>query len=240
MYGTIIVSIIAIVISLPLSIFSTIFLVELVPPSLRNFLISISDLMASFPTIIYGFWGLIKLGPFLTQYVFYPMYKYLGFIPFFSTAPLGPSYLLASIVLSIMISPFASSIIRETYTQVPKYIDESVLSLGMGKWGKVMIKLRYIRSGILVAFTLAYGRAIGETVAVGLTVGGVLNASISLFSPGYTIPSFIANVFEEAFTKTNVSSFFMLSLILLAIGLIFIVIAKLLIIRSASLSRWIK
>jgi phosphate ABC transporter, permease protein PstC len=227
-YGTIVVSITAILIATVLSIGSSIFIVEYVPQRIKGFFINLNDLMASFPTIVYGFWGLYELGPFLNSTLFQFLYTYLGFIPLFSTPPTAVSYLLASIVLAIMITPFASSLIREVYSKIPESMDEGIYALGLGKYHVIKIKISYIAKSILGALTLAYGRGLGETVAVDLTIGNSFIASPSLLSTGITIPALIANQFGSAFTELELSSLFSLALVLFIIGLVFIIAGKLL------------
>ncbi|MGC8607815.1 MAG: phosphate ABC transporter permease subunit PstC [Vulcanisaeta sp.] len=231
-YGTVIVASISIIIVMPLALGSAIFINEFAPEWLRRYLVAINDVMAGFPTVIYGFWGLYVLGPVLNSTIFAWLNHYLGFIPLFSTKPVGGSYLLASIVISIMVMPFASSLIREVYAQVPRGLIEGIYALGLTKWDAIRIKLSYIAKSIIGALTLALGRGMGETVAVALTVGGVLRVSPSLLSPGITIPSFIANQFGSAFTQMEQSAMFSLALLLLAIGLFFIIASKLVLLRG--------
>jgi phosphate transport system permease protein len=231
-YGSIVVSIIAIFIAIPLAVGSSIFIIEYLPDRIRSIFININDLMASFPTIIYGYWGLYELGPFLNTTLFNFLHNYLGFLPFFSTEPSTASYLLASIVLAIMISPFASSLIREVYSKIPNILDESIYALGLGKWHVIKIKLSYIRKALFGAITLAYGRGLGETVAVDLTIGSSFNISYSLLAPGITIPALIANQFGSAFSELELSSLFSLALILFVIGSLFILIGKFVFIRN--------
>ncbi len=226
LYGTFVVSSISMLISIPLSIGSSVFLCEYTTNVVRRVVSDLGDLMAAFPTVIYGFWGVYELGPFLKNGLFSFLHQKLGFIPLFSTPPLGGSYLLASIVLAIMVSPFSSSLIREVYLQVPASIDEAVYSTGLTKLEAIMVKLSYAKKGVLGALILAYGRAIGETVAVDLTVGGALNISPSVLSPGITVPAYIANQFGSAFTTAETSSFFLLALLLLAMGVTFLSISK--------------
>lgn len=227
-YGSIIVSIIALLIATVLALGSSIFIVEYVPRKLKGLFINLNDLMASFPTIVFGFWGLYELGPFLNSTLFNFFHVYFGFLPIFSTTPTTASYLLASTVLAIMITPFASSLIREVYSRVPESIDEGIYALGLGKYHAIKIKVSYITKSIFGALTLAYGRGLGETVAVALTVGNSFIASPSLLSPGITIPALIANQFGSAFTQLELSSLFALALLLFIIGLVFIITGKIL------------
>jgi len=233
-YGTIVVSITAIIIAMPLAVGSAVFINEYIPERLREYLIIINDLMASFPTVIFGFWGLYILGPILNSTIFKWLHEYLGAVPLFSTEPIGGSYLLASVILSIMITPFASSLIREVYAQVPRGIIEGIYALGLSRWDAVKIRLSYITRAMVGALVLALGRGIGETVAVALTVGGALRISPSLLSPGITIPSFIANQFGSAYTQMEQSAMLSLALALFAVGLLFISLSRLVILRGDS------
>lgn len=231
-YGSLVVSSIAIVIAIPLALGSSIFVVEYANKKARQVLGLLNDLMASFPTIIYGFWGLYILGPFLKVNLFEKLHAMLGFLPLFSTEPFGPSLLLASIVLAIMIIPFAASTIREVYSQIPSSIDEGAYSLGLRRLDLVKIKLSYIKPAIAGGIALAYGRGVGETVAVALTVGGALNTSPSLLAPGYTIPALIADQFGSAYSPIERGALFSLSLLIFVIGLTFVTLAKLILGRS--------
>jgi phosphate transport system permease protein len=226
-YGTLVVGTLALVFSIPVSIAMAIFVNDIAPPRLREVFVNLTDLLASFPTVVYGFWGLYVLGPFLSQTLFTFLYDNLSFIPLFSTSPAGgPSFLLASIVLSLMITPFATSIIRETYAQVPKSLEEAVYALGLSRWELFRIKLGYVKRAFLGAYALAFGRGIGETVAVSLTVGNVLNITPSLLAPGYTISSLIINQFGTAF-GLQYYALFALGLFLVIIGLAFIALSRL-------------
>lgn len=228
-YGSILTASIAILISIPLALGLAVFISDIAPKQIKFALINLSDLFSAFPTVLYGFWGLYSLGPFLASTLFKFLNENLGFIPLFSTyTTSGASILLASIVLSLMITPFASSLIREAYAQIPRIIDETVYSLGMGKWELIRIKLSYIKKAFVGAYALAFGRGIGETVAVSLTIGNAINISPSLLSPGYTIPSLIISQFGTAY-GLEYHAIFALALFLLVIGILFIVISRLII-----------
>lgn len=219
LYGSAVVCSVALLLAVPLAIGNSVFLVEFLPPRLRAALAMLNDVMAAFPTILYGYWGLFVLGPLLRETLFRFLHQSFGFLAPFSSEPYGPSYLLASMVLSIMIIPFATSLIREVYLQIPRSIDEGIYALGLSRWDAVRIKLSYIRRALAAGFALAFGRAIGETVAVALTVGGSVSISPSLLSPGVTIPALIANQFGSAFGVLEQGALFSLALLLFAIGL---------------------
>jgi len=225
-YGTIITGILSMLFSIPFSLSLAIFINDIAPARLKSILTNLSDLLASFPTVVYGFWGLLSLGPFLANTLFSFLNNYLGFLPFFSYKNTsGPSILLASIILTFMITPFASSLLREVYSQVPRYIEEAVYSLGLGKWELIRIKISYIRRAFLGAYALAFGRATGETVAVSLTIGNIFNLSPNLLAPGYTISSLIVSQFGTAY-GLQYNAMFALALFLLVIGISFIILSR--------------
>ena len=199
-WGTVYSSIIGVLIALPISVAYSIFVIDYAPKKLKNIFIIISDMMAGLPTIIYGIWGAFILVPFLQKYIMIPLYKNLSFIPIFSYPPTtGYSYFSAGVLLGIMITPFASAIIREAYQMVPFTYREAAISLGLTRYEATKILLGYIKPAIVSGMILAFGRAVGETVAVSLVIGNSFNMSVSLFAPGYTISSLIANQFGNAY-----------------------------------------
>ena len=199
-WGTVYTSLIAIIIALPISIAYSIFVVDYVPKRVKNILIIVSDMMAGLPTIIYGIWGAFVLVPFLQKYIMIPLHKHLSFIPIFSSPPItGYSYFSAGVLLGIMVTPFASAIIREAYQMIPFTYREAISSIGSTRYEATKVLLGYIKPAIFSGLILAFGRAVGETVAVSLVIGNTFNLSIGLFSPGYTISSLIANQFGNAF-----------------------------------------
>uniref|UniRef100_A0A7C2NBK7 Phosphate transport system permease protein n=1 Tax=Archaeoglobus fulgidus TaxID=2234 RepID=A0A7C2NBK7_ARCFL len=221
-YGSVYTSILAVLIALPLSIGFAVFVIDYAPQKIKEPLIVITDIMAGLPTIIYGIWGVFVLVPILRDYVMRPLYENFSFIPLFSFEPAGGySYLTAGVLLGIMVTPFASSIIREGYRMVPFTYREAVFSLGATRYEVTKILLGYIKPVIVASILLAFGRAVGETVAVSLVVGNTFNIHPSLFAPGYTISSLIANQFGDAFIYGYmVSALFAAGLFLFVIGLI--------------------
>ena len=206
-WGTVYSSIIGVLIALPISVAYSIFVIDYAPKKLKNIFIIISDMMAGLPTIIYGIWGAFILVPFLQKYIMIPLYKNLSFIPIFSYPPTtGYSYFSAGVLLGIMITPFASAIIREAYQMVPFTYREAAISLGLTRYEATKILLGYIKPAIVSGMILAFGRAVGETVAVSLVIGNSFNMSVSLFAPGYTISSLIANQFGNAYICWRLSS----------------------------------
>ncbi|WP_202320031.1 phosphate ABC transporter permease subunit PstC [Archaeoglobus neptunius] len=221
LYGSIYTSIIAILISLPLSISFAVFVIDYAPKKLKEWFIIATDIMAGLPTIIYGIWGAFVLVPFLKDYVMYPLYEHLSFIPLFSFEPVsGYSFLSAGVLLGIMVTPFSSSIIREAYRMIPFKYREAAFAVGATKYEATKILLSYIKPAIVAGITLGFGRAIGETVAVSLVVGNTFNIHPSIFAPGYTISSLIANQFGNAFIyRYMVSALFAAGLSLFFVGL---------------------
>ena len=234
-YGSVYTSVLAVLVALPLSISFAVFVIDYAPSRLKEPLIVITDVMAGLPTIIYGIWGAFVLVPFLRDYVMRPLYDHLSFIPLFSFEPAGGySFLAAGVLLGIMVTPFASSIIREAYRMIPFTYREAVFSLGATRYEATKILLGYIKPAILAGILLAFGRAIGETVAVSLVVGNTFNIHPSLFAPGYTISSLIANQFGNAFIYGYmVSALFAAGFFLFVIGLV-VNVAGLIVLRRFS------
>ncbi|ALM76100.1 phosphate ABC transporter permease subunit PstC [Thermococcus barophilus] len=221
-WGSIYTSIIALMIALPFSIAYSIFVVDYAPKRIKNVLIILSDIMAGLPTIIYGIWGVFVLAPLLRKYIMQPLYNHLSFIPLFGYPPIsGFSYFTAGVLLGIMVTPFASAIIREAYQMIPFTYREAIYSLGSTRFEATKVLLGYIRPAIYSGMILAFGRAVGETAAVSLVIGNTFNLSIALFAPGYTISSLIANQFGNAFIYAYMTSaLFAAGLALFVIGLI--------------------
>lgn len=220
-YGTIYTSTIAITISLPISIGLAVFVADLVPKKLKELLIIPTDIMAGLPTILYGIWGVFVLVPTLTELI-KVLHGHFAFIPLFSYYnPTGFSYLSAGVLLAIMVTPFATSLIREAYMAIPNIYREAVYSLGLTRFEATKVLLSYIKPAIIAGTLLAFGRAVGETVAVSLVIGNAFNIDASLFAPGYTISSLIANQFGNAFAyELMPSALFSAGLALFAIGLV--------------------
>ncbi|MDV3103647.1 phosphate ABC transporter permease subunit PstC [Thermococcus waiotapuensis] len=199
-WGSIYTATIATLLSLPLAIAYSLFVVDYSPKRLKKPLIVMSDIMAGLPTVIYGVWGATFLVPFLRDWVMKPLHDHLSFIPLFSYPPAtGYSYLSAGVLLAIMVTPFASAVIREAYSMIPFTYREAVYSLGATKFEATRILLGYIKPAIVSGMILAFGRAVGETVAVSLVIGNAFNVEIGLFAPGYTVSSLIASQFGNAF-----------------------------------------
>lgn len=218
--GSLVTAMIAVTIASLLSIGASVTIVEILPGWAKSLASTLTDFSAGLPTVIYGLWGLYVLAPFIGkithQLVFLQLSPYLGISTY-----LGTSILTASLLLAIMITPFATAIIREALARVPKDIEEALYSLGLTKFEVIMLKLRYIKSSILPALMISYGRAVGETIAVAMVIGNVVNPDFwKILSPGYTISSLIANQYLNAESYYYmVPAIFGAALILFLIGL---------------------
>ncbi|MCC6501824.1 MAG: phosphate ABC transporter permease subunit PstC [Deltaproteobacteria bacterium] len=231
-YGTLVSSIIAIVIAVPISLGIAIFLTEMAPKRLKGPIGTAIELLASIPSIIYGMWGLFVFAPFLSEYVEPFLIDYLGFIPLFTGAPLGIGMLPAGFILAIMIIPFISSVSRDIFQMVPSILKESGYGVGATKWEVIRkIVLPYARSGVIGAVILGLGRALGETMAVTFLIGNAQEIKLSLLEPATSISATLANEFTEAVEDLYLSSLVELGLILFIITFIVLALAKLLISR---------
>ena len=230
-WGTFYTSVLALLLALPVSLGIAIFLTELAPRWMRHPIGFIVELLAAIPSLVYGLWGLFVLVP-IFQATVQPFLGKFEFIPLFKGYPLGLGVMTASVIVAIMIIPTISSISREVMYTVPDQQREGGLALGMTRWEVVSkVVVPYSRSGILGAVILGFGRALGETMAVTMVIGNTPKISLSLFEPGYTISSVLANEFAEAVTKLHISALVELGLILFVISIIMNSLAKLLIMR---------
>ena len=235
-WGTLITSGIALLIGVPLSLGIAIFLVEMAPKQVRVPISYLVELLAAVPSVIFGLWGLFVLSPWLRDYIEKPVNATLGWIPIFSGTPLGTDVFTAGVILSIMIIPTVASLSKEVISAVPNSIREGAYSIGATKWETIHIwVLGYGRSGIFGAVILGLGRAVGETMAVTMVIGNAIGPSAmpySLFRPGQTLPSLIANGFLEAPKGSLESSAYIgAGLVLLAMSLIINIVAYLMVSR---------
>ena len=202
-YGTVVTSIIALVIAVPLSVGIALFLTEYCPRWLRGPITYAVDLLAAVPSVIYGLWGVFVLLPLFLQPAADFLAKYLGFIPIFSGPASGLSYFGAGVILAIMITPIVSSLCREVLNTVPRVDRDAAYALGATKWEMIrQVVLPRSRGGIVGAVMLGLGRALGETIAVALLVGSAIRISPSIVQPGHTMAAVIANNFAEANAET--------------------------------------
>ena len=228
-FGTVVSSVLSLVLALPLGLGVAIFLSELAPAWLARPISFVVELLAAIPSIVYGLWGFFILVPWLRTSVEPLLIRQFGSFPFFSGAPYGIGMLAAVFILAIMILPIISSISRDVLTAVPISQREAALALGSTRWEATRIAISYSRSGILGATILALGRALGETMAVTMVIGNRPTISASLLEPGYTMASVLANEFTEATSELYISALIEIALILFVITLVVNAIARLLV-----------
>jgi phosphate transport system permease protein len=198
-YGTLVSSFLALLLAVPLGVGVAVFLTEICPRFLRAVISFFIEMLAAIPSVIYGLWGIFVLAPILRADVQPFLAERFGWTGFFEGPPLGVGMLAAGIILAIMIVPFISSITREVMMAVPPSQREAVMALGATRWETVwMGVLRNARAGVFGAIILALGRALGETMAVTMLIGNRPEIAKSLFAPGHTMASVIANEFTEA------------------------------------------
>jgi phosphate transport system permease protein len=229
-YGTIVSSLVALCIAVPLSVGTALFLTELCPRWLRGTLSLLVELLSAIPSVIYGLWGIFVLSPFLRVYVEPFLAKYFGWTGLFTGPKYGWGMLAAGAILAIMILPIIASITREVITAVPRVQREAALALGATKWEMLrMAVLRNARPGIFGAVILGLGRALGETMAVTMVIGNRPEIAKSLFAPGHTLASVIANEFSEAVGAVYLSALVEMALVLFVVTLIVNALAGLLV-----------
>jgi phosphate transport system permease protein len=228
-FGTLVSSAIALVIAVPISIATAIYLTELAPLWLRQPLIMFIELLAAVPSVILGFWGIFVMVPFLRDHFFPLLQKYLGFLPLFKGPIYGPCMLAAGIILAIMIVPIITSVSREILRSVPGLQREAAYALGATRWEVTRIAvLSYAKRGLFGAVILGLGRALGETMAVTMVIGNSPRMFLSLLAPGDTLSSKIANEFNEATGNLYPSALFELGLVLLGVTVLVNIFAQLL------------
>jgi len=236
--GTLATSLIALLIAFPVSFGIALFLTEICPSALRKPLGTAVELLAGIPSIIYGMWGLFIFAPLFADYAQPFLNKTLGQLPvvgaLFSGPMMGIGILTAGLILAVMIIPFISSVMRDVFEIVPAVLKESAYGLGCTQWEVVRkIVLPYTKNGVVGGIMLGLGRALGETMAVTFVIGNAHQLSWSLFAPGNSIASTLANEFAEAESKLHVSSLFALGLILFVITFIVLSAAKLMLMGLA-------
>jgi phosphate transport system permease protein len=229
-YGTIVSSILALLIAVPLAVGVAVYITEMAPRWLRGALAFTTELLAAIPSVIYGLWAIFVLVPLLRQYVQPWLAKYLGWTGLFEGPPYGIGMLAAGIILAIMVVPIVSSITREVMTAVPQQQREAVLALGATRWEMIRTGvLRNARAGIMGGVILGLGRALGETMAVTMVIGNRPEIAKSLFAPGYTMASVIANEFSEATGDLYLSALVEVGLALFLVTIIVNIVAQLLV-----------
>jgi phosphate transport system permease protein len=232
-YGTLVTSAIALLIAVPISFGIAVFLTETCPIGLRRPLGTAIELLAGVPSIIYGFWGLFVLAPLFQEYV-QPLFIATG-LPLFSGPPLGIGVFTAGLVLALMVIPFIASVMRDVFETVPPVLKESAYGIGCTTWEVVRnIVLPYTRVGVIGGVMLGLGRALGETMAVTFVIGNANRLAGSLFAPGNSIASTLANEFAEADPALHIPSLFALGLLLFLITFVVLAAAKWLIARGTA------
>jgi phosphate transport system permease protein len=229
-FGTLVSSFLALLLAVPLSIGVAVYITEMCPQRLRAIISFLVELLAAIPSVIYGVWGIFVLAPLLRDYVEPFLAKTLGWTGFFSGPMYGLGMLAAGIILAIMVVPVIASITREVMTAVPQNQREAVLALGATRWEMIrMGVLRNARIGIVGGVILGLGRALGETMAVTMVIGNTPQIAKSLFAPGYTMASVIANEFSEATGDLYLSALVEIGLALFIVTLIVNALARLLV-----------
>ncbi len=220
-FGTLVSSLLALLIAVPLGVATAVFLTELAPIKLRQPIVMAIEMLAAVPSVIFGLWGIFVLIPWLRDYLFVWLKHYFGFLPLFQGPIYGVSMLAAGIVVAIMILPIITSISREILRSVPNLQREAAYALGATRWEVLKIAvLNYARRGLFGAAVLGLGRALGETMAVTMVIGNRPQISASLFAPGYTLASVIANEFTEATSDLYLNSLFELGLVLMGVAIL--------------------
>ena len=235
-YGTLMTSAIAMMIGIPVSFGIALFLTELSPNWLKRPLGTAIELLAAIPSIIYGMWGLFVFAPLFSEYVQPAMIRSLGALPvvgaLFKGPPLGIGMLTAGIILAVMVIPFITAVMRDVFELVPPMLKESAYGLGATTWEVVWkVVLPYTKIGVVGGIMLGLGRALGETMAVTFVIGNTQRLSASLFAPGNTIASSLANEFTEAVGDLYAPALIELGLILFLITTIVLALSKLLLLQ---------
>ena len=228
-YGTVMSSLIALLISVPLSLGIAIFLVEQAPYYVARPIGFLVELLAAIPSVVYGLWGIFVLAPFLRVYVEPRLARWLGWTPFFRGSITGIGLLTGGTILAIMVTPIISAVVRDVLAAVPSSQREAALALGATKWETTRVVLVNGAPGIAGAVILGLGRALGETMAVTMVIGNRPQISASLFEPSYTIASAIANEFTEATQDLYLSALVELGLILFLVTFVVNGIARILV-----------
>lgn len=226
-YGTIVSSIIAVLIATPISIGIGLFLTEISNKWMKTIISFMVQILASIPSILYGLWGLYIFVPFMRDYFQKPVSKVLGWFPLFSGAPIGLGMLTAGLILAIMIIPIIAALTVDIIETVPSDLKAGSLALGSTKWEMIWnVVLPYAKQGILGAVIMGLGRALGETMAVTMVIGNRAEIMASLFAPGHSMAAVIANEFNEATGALYYSSLIEIGLLLFLVTFILNAIAR--------------
>jgi phosphate transport system permease protein len=237
-WGTLVTSAIALLLGVPISLGIGLALSEFAPKRFIYVVSFLVELLAAIPSVIYGLWGIFVLIPFLQCDVYPYLQATLGFLPLFQGTIRGPCVLTGGIVLAIMIIPTVSAVARDVFAAVPRAQREAVIALGATRWETAKIVMSYGRSGVIGAIMLGLGRAVGETMAITMVIGNSFNMFDSLFDPGYTLASIIANEFTEASSPpVYISALIEVGLVLFIVALAINVLARLIVWRSMKMIR---
>jgi phosphate transport system permease protein len=229
LYGTLVTSLIAMLLAVPVGIAAAVFLVEIAPPLVGDVVSFAIELLASIPSIVFGLWGVFVLAPWLRVALEPWLIAHLGFMPLFQGFPFGLGILNAGIVLAIMVVPTVTALSREILRSMPRTLNDAALALGATRAEGLGVTLDAARPGLLGAGILALGRALGETMAVTMVIGNSNRISASLLAPGATMASVIANEFAEASGKLYLSALIEIALVLFALTLVVNAVARLLV-----------
>src|SRR5436305_5244925 len=220
-YGTLISSLIALLIAVPLSIATAAYLTELAPLWIRQPLVSLIEMLAAIPSVILGLWGIFVMIPWLRDYPFAWLKRLFGWTPLFGGPIYGPCMLAGGIIIAVMILPIITSVSREILRSVPDLQREAAYGLGATRWEATRIAvLSYAKKGLFGAVILGLGRALGETMAVTMVIGNTPQIVVSLFQPGYTLASVLANEFTEATTDIYLQALFEIGLVVSGITIL--------------------
>ena len=234
-YGTVVTSVLALLIAVPLGLGAAIFLAELAPAGISSALTFLVELLAAIPSVIYGVLAIFALVPLMRSYIGPFLKKTLGFLPLFQGPAYGYGFLTAGIILAVMTLPFIISVSRESLLAVPRDQREAALALGATRWEMTwQVVVPYAKLGILGSVFLALARALGETMAVTMVIGNDPSIRASLLGPGYSIAAIIANEFTEATSAVHLAALVELGLVLFCLTIVLNAAARLLILATSS------
>jgi len=229
-YGTVVTSVIALLLATPLSIAIALFLTEIAPRRLAAPIATMIELLAAIPSVVLGLWGILVFGPWVAQHLEPWLESTLGFLPIFSGDPSQAGMLPAALVLTIMIIPITSAICRELFIRTPRELTDGAMALGSTRWEAIRgVMFAYAAPGIAAAVLLGLGRAFGEAIAVTQVIGGADYISRSLFAPADTLGSRIASQYQGATSQLQAGSLLYLAAILMVISLVTNVLAQLIV-----------
>lgn len=219
-YGTLLTSVVALILAAPVALFSAVFLTEIASSKISKPIGFLIEMLAAIPSVVYGLWGIFVLAPFVRDYIQPLLSQYTTAVPFFKGPPFGIGVFTAGLILAIMILPTITAVCREVFLSIPTSLREGVLALGATRWEMIQTAILQAGfSGILAAIALGFGRAMGETMAVTMLIGNRPDISFSLFSPGATMASVIANESPEATSTLHISSLAAIGLTLFLVSL---------------------